>query len=428
MCCSHPIKNQGGIITYINMIKGFIKNQELLEEKVSDTDYLDFSGSIETLSEKLSVTDKSAVIGVIGAFGVGKSTLISKVKDLRAKQGEEWIHFDAWQFPERKELWEGLILETAKNQDKLKPILKNISGEEKEDVKALVNTIGDIPGLSVVKNLNHFIKTSPATRVFQLQDIFTDLINQINREKVVFVLEDVDRSGEAGLFFLETFRQFLNKTELKKKIVVIVAISNESYFNSLDTYLKCLDYVEFFHKKIDSKLESFIADVFESKETSDKEILTDFFNYIFSKYDDFNMRKLKLILRQANLDYQELERKGFQPNRLICIGVTTSKYLKANIPDKDSYFDSFVKLGIVTKGNVISRILFVSDKASQSFAKVRIVDHKNELQHSVDIRLVKRDKPDNVTEYPSTPYRPEAFFETEDESGLYLPDFYFKDL
>ena len=68
------------------MKKGFIKNEELLEEKVSDTDYLDFSESIETLSGKIGVNKKSNIIGVVGSFGVGKSTLISKVKDIHLER------------------------------------------------------------------------------------------------------------------------------------------------------------------------------------------------------------------------------------------------------------------------------------------------------------------------------------------------------
>lgn len=410
------------------MKKGFIKNEELLEEKVSDTDYLDFSESIETLSGKIGVNKKSNIIGVVGSFGVGKSTLISKVKDIHLEKDEEWIHFDAWQFPERKELWEGLILETSRYQGKLQKILEEVAGEHKNDVKTLVNTLGDIPGLSVIKNLNHFVKTSPATRVFQLQDIFASLINDFKKDKVVFVLEDVDRSGEAGLFFLETLRQFLNCKTLTKKVTVLVAISNESYFSSLDVYLKCLDYVEFFNKKNETKLTDFITAVIETSNTTDKDILIDFFNYSFNKYEDLNMRKVKLIIRQANLDYVELERKGFQPNPLICIAVTASKYLKVNPRDRNSYFDSYIEQNIIFQGSLISRLIFISNRANLSYSNDYIVNYENKLQHSVDIKLTKRDKPENVVSYPSTPYKPGSYYNKEEEGMFFLPDFYFKNL
>lgn len=409
------------------MKKGFIKNTELLEERISDIDYLDFSSSIETLSEKLNITENNTIIGIVGNFGVGKSTLISRVKEVNSNENEEWIHFDAWQFPERKELWEGLILETARNQGKLKPILEEIQGDQKNDIKTLVNTIGDIPGFSVIKNLNHFVKTSPATRVFQLQAIFSKLINEIEKDRIVFVLEDVDRSGEAGLFFLETFRQFLNNTELEKKVTVIVAISNESYFESLDVYMKCLDFVEFFYKKTDTKLTEFISTVFDTSEDIYTDILADFFNYSFGRYENLNMRKIKLILRQANLDFLELERKGFQPNPLICIAVTASKYLKENLADVDSYFKSFIKQRIIPKGTAISRLIFISDPSHLSYRNILIVNKENELQHSMDIKLIKRDKPENTTQYPSTPYSSNSYLK-EDDGRLFLPDFYFNDL
>lgn len=105
-----------------------------------------------------------------------------------------------------------------------------------------------------------------------------------------------------------------------------------------------------------------------------------------------------------------------------------SKYLKANISDSDSYFNSYVKQGIVPKGTFIARMIFISDRTHLSYRNVLIVNQENELQHSFDIKLIKRDKPENSTHYPSTPYSPRVTFNKEDENKLYLPDFYFKDL
>ena len=425
------------------MSNGFIKNKNLLEEKVSDKDYLDISSSVETLSEKLLATKGSQMVGVIGAFGVGKSTLIEQIKKKRVND-EQWIHFDAWQFPERKELWDGLVLETARQLSKLEKYKRKVDGQSGKDKKLAVSTAGSAvnlvttafglplilePLFALVKNLDYFAEKSPARRVFEIQDIFIDLINTIDNDKVVFVIEDIDRSGQDGLFFLETFRQFLSKNNLKKQVVVIVAISNASYYENLDTYLKCLDYVEFFNKKSDIKLESFISDVFESDIAVDTQKLVEFLEYIYSNYPDMNMRKIKLILRQANLNYIELMRLKYEPNWLICIAISASKYINFGEKEKTSYFDHFVKLKTVTSGNAIARLILVTNGSYLQYANRLIVDEKKELLNTFDIGFTKRIKPEDVNSFPSTPHGVRNTFASDDQQDhIGLPDFYFKDL
>ncbi len=429
--------------TNLIMTIGFIKNPRLLDEQVSDSDYLDIKSSIETFSEKLSSVEGSLMIGVIGAFGVGKSTLISKTRASRDAKKEEWIHFDAWQFPERKELWEGLVLETARHLSKLEEVVKKVDGQSGKDKKLATNTIGSAidvasaltglplllkPLFGLIKNLDYFADKSPARRVFEIQDIFTSLINNINKEKIVFVLEDVDRSGEAGLFFLETFRQFLSSTKLQKKVVVVVAISNVSYFKNLDTYLKCLDFVEFFNKKENTELNTFVSEVFESDVQSEPEVLTDFISYIYNKYPDMNMRKIKLILRQANLNYIELKRAGYEPNRLICIAVTASKYIIQDVTNPTSLFEQFIKTKAIQGENEINRMIILTNKDFRGHSNEHILKSDKTLAHTTEITLIKRIIPQETTKYPSTPYPVDRFNSADDTRRVYLPDFYFKDL
>ena len=95
------------------MIESFIKNPSVLEEKVSLEDFLGVEDQVDTLINKIEKIQTKAIIGFAGAFGVGKSTLLEKLKSKHKTDNDLWIDFDAWIFPERKELWDGLIMETA---------------------------------------------------------------------------------------------------------------------------------------------------------------------------------------------------------------------------------------------------------------------------------------------------------------------------
>lgn len=64
----------------MSMNKGFVTDINLLKEQVTDNDFLDISQSVDELSEKLSSIDDNAMLGIVGAFGIGKSTLIENVK------------------------------------------------------------------------------------------------------------------------------------------------------------------------------------------------------------------------------------------------------------------------------------------------------------------------------------------------------------
>lgn len=419
---------------------GFVKNPRLLDEKVSDTDYLDISSSISAFSERLSSTTDHLMIGVIGAFGVGKSTLISKTKESRVED-EEWIHFDAWQFPDRKELWEGLILDTAKHFSKLEGVKRLVDGQSGKDKKLATSTLEsgvDIastlvglplvlkPLFGLIKNLEYFADKSPARRVFEIQEIFTSLINASKKERIVFILEDVDRSGEAGLFFLETFRQFLNNTSLTKQVLVIVAISNTHYYNNIDSYLKCLDTVEFFNKRAKVDLTSFVKEVFESDVEFETEILSEFLSYLYNSYPEMNMRKIKLILRQSNLNYVELTKSGYAPNRLICIGATASRYISQN-KDEGSLFDVFVKRRLISSGDAIARMILITNNSFRTYRNEHILTSDSKLGHTQPIRLVNRANPSDTQNYPSTPYSTNRI-RNEGETNICVPDFYFRDL
>lgn len=85
------------------------------------------------------------MIGFIGEFVRGKSALIHHVKKKRAEDSKEekWIQFEAWSFPERRDLWEGFVLESARQIDATAfgEARESIDCTQNDDVKTLVDIV-----------------------------------------------------------------------------------------------------------------------------------------------------------------------------------------------------------------------------------------------------------------------------------------------
>jgi predicted KAP-like P-loop ATPase len=194
-----------------NKVEGFIGNESLIKESHKMDDLFDVKEQKQSFEKFLDTLDNSAIAGYLGRFGAGKSTLLHQIKKEREKKQEEvWIDFDAWKFPERKELWDGFVLDFAKQIDKklFNKVKKQIEGNDNRGKKAIFNTFSDLSGIKFLKNFESFFDKTPATRIFEIQDIINEAIEKLDKD-IYIVAEDIDRSGKEGLFFLETLSQFL---------------------------------------------------------------------------------------------------------------------------------------------------------------------------------------------------------------------------
>ena len=259
------------------MTNTFIKRPELIEESYQTEDLLDFSFIINDFKEKINNINKNSVVGLIGAYGSGKSTMLYQIyKDKinvedknkneinnnktsvseHNQQTGQWYVFDAWQYPERRDLWEGFVLEIARqHQKKLFNYARNIIDEghghaRKNVATVAVNTANTfLPGAGILKNLIPLFRTSPVRRVFEFQELLVDIINKKIKKDIFIIVEDIDRSGDMGIFFLETLKYFIKKYEkdLKHKVIVIVPMGEEIWQEESDkkirdSYLKVLDF------------------------------------------------------------------------------------------------------------------------------------------------------------------------------------------
>ncbi len=422
------------------MIDGFIKNHELLEEKSNVPDLLGCEPACAMFAKKLDSLTKSSVVALVGPFGSGKSTMLHQIMTQRSEK-ELCIEFDAWKYPDRKDLWEGFVLDLAKCiGPKIKAETENkIKGTIHNDVKALINTVSGIFGLSFIKGLNHFFERSPAKRVDDIQDILAKCINNCEKE-ILVIVEDIDRSGDSGVFFLETLKQFIRCAVLNKKITIIVPISNASYYNKLDSYLKCIDYFEFFIQN-EIKLSKFVDEVFDESNfvgelrrqmdinprwTGAKRRLQaiSFMEGLFREMPEMNMRLLKLIIRKANVVYKNQKLDGHDPDFRMTLCVEAAKYFKTGNTSKDTYFDAFKSKWMISKGNIFAS--FIGSMISNGDSVYEVVRGDNPEKTSLlslpyDIKLATR-KNDNKNDCPSYPWEYGA--EWRENKGYAVADFY----
>jgi len=419
------------------MIDGFVKNYELLEEKSKMKDLLYFDSICSKFSKKLDSLSVRSVVALVGPFGSGKSTMLHQIMTARSEK-EFWVEFDAWKYPDRRDLWEGFVLDLIKiiNPKDLDKVEKEINGTQNEDKKTLVKTISKIPGLAVLENLNHFFETSPARRVDDIQKILKKQIGDLKKDLFIIV-EDIDRSGDAGTFFLETLKQFLRTSELANKIVVIVPMANGNYQKNIDSYLKSVDYFEFFERGV-LKLDQFVDEIYDAelfsgefKRPGDNRLIwtgsnrrtqtISFLEGLFREMPEMSLRLLKLVIRKANLVYKNQSEDGHDPDFRITLCLEASKYFKLNETSNLSYFDDFTKRGVLVRGNIFCSFLFAILGNRESIYNIRHAEggEKTELiQSPKDFKFIERVNDDKAN-YPSYPWTYHSWDNNEgDDYGM----------
>ena len=426
---------------------GFIKKNDLLLENCRVDDLLNISDKIKQFQKKILAINSPTIIGLVGPFGVGKSTMLFQVEK-KLNNKSKWINFDAWKYPDRRDLWEGFILDFADQVgEEKKKILKKVDG--KSSKSKWVDLVTDIAsGISEVipdeiNFLDKFVKIfqkSPATRIFQLQDILKNIIKHVGKN-VYVVIEDIDRSGDKGIFFLETLKQFMLNLESANKFIVIVPMSNVNYQDKFDSYLKAVDYFEFFRIN-NIKLDKFVDDVFNNelfrgqfnrefnRESNNKLIWTgkfvrtqviSFLEGLFKEFPEMSMRLLKLILRKANMAYINQLEDGHNPDFRVTICIEASKYFSISKDSDKKYFDNFKDEKKVIRGNIFSSFLVTIFYNKDNIYINKLTgggDYRNMLISSPsDFYFIER-KDKDINKWPSYPWSWNDFDTNDTKFGI----------
>lgn len=415
------------------MSKGFIKNEDILAEDYRVIDLFDFSSFQTKLKNEVDRLTKPSIVAIVGKFGIGKSTMLYNLSQC-AEKNEKWIQFDAWKYPDRKNLWEGFVLDFAEQVGEKKEVIKKIDGTSaKSKWVDLATDIASGVSSFIPKEVNfldkfvNIFQKSPATRVFQLQDILRTLIKHID-QNLYIVIEDIDRSGDKGVFFLETLKQFLQSLSIDKKIIVFVPISDDSYYDKNESYLKTVDVFNFFeHKKF--FLENFVNKLMDFSTCNDSKCKTQiisFLEQLFIQFPEMTPRKLKLILRRANLIFQSQVDDKQEPDLRITICIESAKYFKISKDNSQTYFQSFVESREISGGNVFNSLLLAILNDNNNVTAERYDESVGAYVPELftgegAFKFIER-KEGDVERYPSIPWNYDPYGDEDD--GLGITKFY----
>ena len=234
--------------------------------------------------------------------------------------------FDSRKFPERKELWDGFVLSVTANimHNKYKEISDKI--ENKERTNEILEMAEQIPLLSVaskiIKKIINGDGGSWVKRIDEYQKLLEEIIKKvaINREytkwsevynNIYIILEDVDRSGQEWIYFLETLNNFIKSLDIDvihSRIICICPIAEENLEANFQKYLKVFDYYDFFKPYINTV--NFIDNLFNKKVLTkeQKPIVLKLINSLLLEEPKNTMREVKFIFRTAYSHYLETKK------------------------------------------------------------------------------------------------------------------------
>jgi len=369
----------------------FIKNKKLLEENSRTENLIDLTSEIERFSVKLDNIEFSSIVWFIGKFWSWKSNFLNQIKE-KYQEKSKWFEFDAWKYPERHDLWENFVLDIAEKISE-KDFTKSIRKIEGKNPTVWVEKLTKFCAGIWIWNFSDLLNSSPTRRVIELQSMFLNLLSHIEEKNIYIIIEDIDRSWDNWIFFLETLNHFLKNNEIDKKIIVIVPIWEENY-NKEDvklSYLKSLDYFHHYSLK-EVKLELLVKELFLDEIFNNNNLkwqVISFLEWIFKEFSEqITMRLLKHILRNANSNYIALLNKQWEwIDWRLSIVFETAKYIKYN--DWEFYINNWrISKQIWWNESIFSAFI---NCVFQENHRVRWQMHNDiyEEDYSWDIKIIK---------------------------------------
>lgn len=360
-------------------------NTLLSQPNIADEDYrtkdlLDFSENVNDLKITVDSSARRSLIGIVGNYGIGKSVMLNAFKEkVRTSDEIHWIHFDAWKYPDRSNLWEGFVIDFARQYqpEMFDSVVNIIDGKIGNLPKAITKSalqLIPIAGKPATTLFEHFTASSPVGRVFELQSLLEELLRK-EESRIYITVEDADRSGDTGIYFIETLNQFLKNFPIDTvEIKVFIPIATSS-FESVrqEAYIKALDTVEYFHfTSRDMKI--FVRTIFHP----DILAMSNYEHYLIEWLQrliythNLTIRDIKFIIRRSEIRYKKLLQRGYAADPLIIIMIESSRFYKTN--HEMGGYETLVKTRRIPATSTMARILFAM---SMDFTLDRILDELN---------------------------------------------------
>ncbi len=360
-------------------------NPDILEEKPSDYDALEYSKEVNNVVDivkRLVSNNKHSIIAYLGAFGVGKSTILREAA--KATPDFKWVTFEMWRYANRNDLWDNFVIkitsEISDKKDELS-MADEVEGEVaswKNDGRKILLLITAAMGLSIcisflawlilrdagsintqfiraylkyafpvtltvlaLLGLGSFIELNftnkrPLRRVFELENLLKQKLKGY-KKPIVVVVEDADRSEPDGFVFLETLNNFLNNYISKQdKAFIVIAPQSTTSFDrfeeqvskGLERSLKIYDEKMYFSAQIsDESINKFYTEAKVADQYKDKLIKAT--SLIIGKHRNYiTIRLLKHALRELN----NFMRANPAADPTISLSIILSKYVSLAAP------------------------------------------------------------------------------------------------
>lgn len=317
----------------------FLKHPHLFEDTYKVEDLFNLTNYTKRIWWKIQAMENKWIFWFVWPYGCWKSTIIHNIESAHSSEEDPlWVHFDAWKYHDKKDLWEWFITDIGIqiwwiSRDE---IIRQIDGENISFADWLLTSLAVIPWLWWLDWLKRIFESRWISRVFEFQELLRKFLLSTKRE-IIITIEDIDRAWEQGLIFLETLNFFLKQDLEEKAIKIVALIGDKSYRNQgSDSYLKSLDIIEFFSPWI-LDFEWFINEHFDfwiisstpQQNLAKQQLASLCLELIKSNLttQTFSLRQIKHIFRAANNTYKVQISKWFPSDFRITIILEFAKYI-----------------------------------------------------------------------------------------------------
>lgn len=332
------------LLMWYNAAMGKVfNNLDILREQASDVDYFDYQDEIGRVKKRIeqAVDNKrNTIMAYLGDYGMGKSQVLKVVEKQSDIKKYKWLSFESWRYSSRHDLWqyftELIAIKLIGNKttrwfknhwmDVVVSAVLAISvyvaflyqpGSLDAWVVRYIKYAAGIVLASVVGYLiaKYIHPKTPLTRIEEFEKMLKKAIRK-SKKALVIVIEDVDRTGDDGITFMESLSVFLNNNTFKKSVIVIAPQKNtilnplmpdKSGIRPIENGIKIYDESMYFSVDVNAKaIETFYKNLKFAKDYEQHKLAIEwitnelvYYHYSYRHNGQLSIRMLKYALRSV---------------------------------------------------------------------------------------------------------------------------------